>query len=204
MGIFINKSGRIGIDWKPYKFIRLFTKGWQKCQIYAIISLEKTKENGGEKMFQLLSKKLRKKQGFTLIELIVVLAILGIILAIAVPNYLGVQERSAVTADDRASELAMKAVDLWLVSNSVSETDFEIQFNVALATGADPAVLTDANLANETAAGEAATNVGTLVPNFMEASPAPQATVHAGQFLQIDVDTSSQNLTASWVTPVAP
>ncbi len=64
-------------------------------------------------MFQKLSKKLRKKQGFTLIELIVVLAILGIILAIAVPNYLGVQDRAATRADNSQLDLVEKAVKLW-------------------------------------------------------------------------------------------
>ena len=43
--------------------------------------------------------------GFTLIELIVVLAILGLILAIAVPNYMGVQAKATETADTREAEL---------------------------------------------------------------------------------------------------
>lgn len=43
--------------------------------------------------------------GFTLIELIVVLAILGIVLAIAVPNYMGVQAKAIETADTREAEL---------------------------------------------------------------------------------------------------
>ena len=69
-------------------------------------------------MFQKLSKKLRKKQGFTLIELIVVLAILGIILAIAVPNYLGVQAQAALACRCKIqTELRLrKLLKLWWTS----------------------------------------------------------------------------------------
>ncbi|BES63964.1 hypothetical protein SANA_04030 [Gottschalkiaceae bacterium SANA] len=49
--------------------------------------------------------KKRNKKGFTLIELIVVLAILGLILAIAVPNYMSVQAKATETADTREAEL---------------------------------------------------------------------------------------------------
>lgn len=63
-------------------------------------------------------KKINKK-GFTLIELIVVLAILGLIIAIAVPNYMGVQAKATETADTREAELLADFMKRSLVDGSL-------------------------------------------------------------------------------------
>lgn len=57
--------------------------------------------------------KLKSKKGFTLIELIIVIAILGIIALIAIPNLAGIRQRSQVSADKRTAEQIGKAVRIW-------------------------------------------------------------------------------------------
>lgn len=53
---------------------------------------------------------MRKQDGFTLLELIVVLAILGIILSIAVPNYLGINENANNSAQGVQAGLIAKSL----------------------------------------------------------------------------------------------
>jgi len=65
-----------------------------------------------KKMFRLINN-LKNKKGFTLIELIVVLAVLAIIMAIAVPRFLGVQKGAELDADYSTGALIAKAAELY-------------------------------------------------------------------------------------------
>ncbi len=74
-------------------------------------------------MADLIRKRLTgKEEGFTLIELLVVIVILGILMAIAVPSYMGFKDRANKSAAQANVRSAISSIEAFYQDNNTYAT----------------------------------------------------------------------------------
>jgi type IV pilus assembly protein PilA len=77
-------------------------------------------------MFRIINN-LKNRKGFTLIELIVVLAVLAIIMAIAVPRFIGVREQAKLDSDMATLDSIAKLAELEFVRQNLDDDNDELE-----------------------------------------------------------------------------
>ncbi len=90
------------------------------------------------------------KKGFTLIELIVVIAIIGVLAAILVPSMLGYVKKSKVSSANSAASSIQKAINTALIELDEETEDGADVTYITRAKGADSVTVQPTSFANST------------------------------------------------------
>lgn len=127
-----------------------------------------------------MMKNFKKKKGFTLIELIIVIAILGILAAIAIPKFGNVQKDARIKADIASAKTVADTAAMLIASE-------KIKINTADATASKDVGGYDTDIELGAVGGS-----GYLIAQALQKVPTPQAT---GAKFIVGIETNTGNIT---------
>lgn len=99
-------------------------------------------------MFKLLNKK-KNNKGFTLVELVIVIAILALLVGLLAPQYTKYVERSKKSADVNNMDELIKAVEVYVIDSATKDA-LTAQKKVTLSLDKDGVKVGDAQPADDT------------------------------------------------------
>jgi len=137
-------------------------------------------------MLRFFNKRIHNRKGFTLIELIVVIAILGILALIAIPRFLGFTDKAKLAADEQYGAL---------LGNSIVVLMAEGEFTGPVAISVDKDGTFDVTTAGTAGTGAALSDGDSRVTNLVSVKGLQQAGT---------VDLMTVAVTADGIVTVTP
>lgn len=110
----------------------------------------------------MLKRLLREEKGFTLVELLIVMVILGILAAVAVPRFIDMRAEAQASSCQATQASLHTAIELYQYYNTMDSTTFPM-----------PATVTDLNLWNTALTNTYTYGGGTVGPFIRQAAACP-------------------------------